>query len=42
MKKLNQDKIVAGSSISEILKRFDKKLKIPQDLLTDGKKNCQK
>ena len=37
MKKLNQDKIIAGRSISEILKRFDKKLKDPRSF-TDGKK----
>ena len=37
MKKLNQDKIVAGRSISEILKRFDKKIKDPRSF-TDGKK----
>ena len=37
MKKLDQDKIIAGRSISEILKRFDKKLKI-QDLLLMEKK----
>ena len=37
MKKLDQDKIIAGRSISEILKRFDKKLKDPRSF-TDGKK----
>ena len=37
MKKLNQDKIIAGRSISEILKRFDKKLKDPRSF-TNGKK----
>ncbi len=37
MKKLDQDKIIAGRSISEILKRFDKKLKDPRSFV-DGKK----
>ena len=37
MKKTNQDKIIAGRSISEILKRFDKKIKDPRSF-TDGKK----
>ena len=37
MKKLNQDKVVAGRSISEILKRFDKKIKDPRSF-ADGKK----
>ena len=37
MKKLDQDKISAGRSVSEILKRFDKKLKDPRSF-TDGKK----
>ena len=37
MKKLDQDKIIAGRSISEILKRFDKKIKDPRSF-TDGKK----
>ena len=37
MKKLDQDKIIARRSISEILKRFDKKLKDPRSF-TDGKK----
>ena len=37
MKKLDQNKIIAGRSISEILKRFDKKLKDPRSF-TDGKK----
>ncbi len=37
MKKLSQDKIVAGRSISEILKRFDKKMKDPRSF-ADGKK----
>ena len=36
MKKLAQDKMVAGRSISEILKRFDKKLKDPRSF-TNGK-----
>jgi len=30
MKKMEQDKIIAGRSISEILKRFDKKIKDPR------------
>ena len=37
MKKLDQDKIIAGRSISEILKRFDKKVKDPRSF-TNGKK----
>ena len=37
MKKLDQDKVVAGRSISEILKRFDKKIKDPR-VFADGKK----
>ena len=37
MKKLNQDKLVAGRSVSEILKRFDKKIKDPRSF-ADGKK----
>ena len=37
MKKLSQDKVVAGRSISEILKRFDKKIKDPRSF-ADGKK----
>ena len=37
MRKINQDNIVAGRSISEILKRFDKKLKDPRSF-SDGKK----
>ena len=37
MKKLDQDKVVAGRSISEILKRFDKKIKDPR-AFADGKK----
>ena len=36
MKKLDQDKIVAGRSISEILKRFEKKIKDPRSF-NDGK-----
>jgi ATP phosphoribosyltransferase regulatory subunit len=36
MKKMNQDKIVAGRSISEILNRFDKKIKDPRSF-NDGK-----
>ena len=37
MKKINQGKIVAGRTISEILKRFDKKIKDPRSF-ADGKK----
>ena len=37
MKKLDQDKIIAGRSISEILKRFEKKLQDPRSF-DDGKK----
>ena len=37
MKKLDQNKLVAGRSISEILKRFDQKIKDPRSF-TDGKK----
>ena len=37
MKRLEQDKVVAGRSISEILKRFDKKIKDPRSF-DDGKK----
>ena len=37
MKKQDQDKVVAGRSISEILKRFDKKIKDPRSF-ADGKK----
>ena len=37
MKKMGQDKEVAGRSISEILKRFDKKMKDPRSF-SDGKK----
>ena len=36
MKKMDQDKVVAGRSISEILKRFDKKIKDPRSF-SDGK-----
>jgi len=37
MKKLDQDQMVAGRSISEILRRFDKKIKDPRSF-SDGKK----
>ena len=37
MKKMEQDKLIAGRSISEILKRFDKKIKDPRSF-ADGKK----
>ena len=37
MKKSDQDKVIAGRSISEILKRFDKKIKDPRSF-ADGKK----
>ena len=37
MKKKDQDKVIAGRSISEILKRFDKKIKDPRSF-SDGKK----
>ena len=37
MKKRDQDKMIAGRSISEILKRFDKKIKDPRSF-ADGKK----
>ena len=37
MKKFDQDKVIAGRSISEILKRFDKKIKDPRSFV-DGKK----
>ena len=37
MQKLEQDKIIAGRSISEILKRFDKKIKDPRSF-ADGKR----
>ena len=36
MKKMRQDKIIAGRSISEILKRFDKKIKDPRSF-NEGK-----
>ena len=36
MKKMEQNKIVAGRSISEILKRFDKKIKDPRSF-SEGK-----
>ncbi len=36
MKKMNQDKVVAGRSISEILNRFNKKIKDPRSF-RDGK-----
>ena len=36
-KKLDQEKVVAGRSVSEILKRFDKKIKDPRSF-ADGKK----
>ena len=36
MKKMNQDKIIAGRSIEEILKRFDKKIKDPRSF-SEGK-----
>ena len=37
MKKMEQEKVVAGRSISEILKRFDKKIKDPRSF-NEGKK----
>ena len=37
MQKMDQDRVVAGRSISEILKRFDKKIKDPRSF-SDGKK----
>ena len=37
MNKMNQDKVVAGRSIKEILKRFDKKIKDPRSF-NEGKK----
>ena len=37
MKKMNQDKIIAGRSIAEILKRFDKKIRDPRSF-SEGKK----
>ena len=36
MKKMNQDKVVAGRSVSEILNRFSKKIKDPRSF-NDGK-----
>ena len=36
MKKMNQEKVIAGRSISEILKRFEKKIKDPRPF-SDGK-----
>ena len=37
MRKMNKNKIVAGRTISEILKRFDKKIKDPRSF-SNGKK----
>lgn len=37
MKKMDQDKVVAGRTITEILRRFDKKIKDPRSF-DDGKK----
>ena len=37
MKKMEQEKVVAGRSVSEILKRFDKKIKDPRSF-NEGKK----
>tara|TARA_Y100000389_G_scaffold10643_1_gene9910 strand:+ start:1182 stop:2219 length:1038 start_codon:yes stop_codon:yes gene_type:complete len=37
MKKMNQEKVIAGRSILEILKRFDKKIKDPRSF-NEGKK----
>ena len=37
MKKIDQKKVIAGRSISEILNRFDKKIKDPRSF-SDGKK----
>ena len=37
MKKLDQDKVIAGRSVLEILKRFEKKIKDPRSF-ADGKK----
>ena len=37
MKKMDQDKVIAGRSISEILNRFDKKIKDPRSF-NEGKK----
>jgi ATP phosphoribosyltransferase regulatory subunit len=36
MKKMDQDKVVAGRSISEIINRFNKKIKDPRSF-SDGK-----
>ena len=36
MKKMGQDKIIASRSVSEILKRFDKKIKDPRSF-SEGK-----
>jgi ATP phosphoribosyltransferase regulatory subunit len=36
MKKMHQDKVIAGRSVKEILKRFDKKIKDPRSF-TEGK-----
>ena len=36
MKKIDQKKVIAGRSVSEILKRFDKKIKDPRSF-TEGK-----
>jgi ATP phosphoribosyltransferase regulatory subunit len=37
MKKMSQDKVIAGRSVADILKRFEKKIKDPRSF-TDGKK----
>ena len=37
MKKMDQEKVIAGRSVSEILKRFDKKIKDPRSF-NEGKK----
>ena len=37
MKKMDQEQVIAGRSVSEILKRFDKKLKDPRSF-NEGKK----
>jgi ATP phosphoribosyltransferase regulatory subunit len=37
MKKMDQEKVIAGRSIAEILKKFDKKIKDPRSF-TEGKK----
>jgi ATP phosphoribosyltransferase regulatory subunit len=37
MKKMNQDKVIAGRSVAEILRRFNKKIKDPRSF-SDGKK----